>query len=108
MVVVPSVSAPPLVRLTDPKVVVAAEVSKLALPPTVKAPDWLIRPLATTFNVPETVEVPRSRAVASVRVTSLPLFTATVLKLLPGESSVMSLVVPVDRVVTPVTLSAPL
>ena len=87
---VANVSAPPLVRLTEPSVG-AAVVLKLALPATVSAPDWLISPPAVTLSVPLTVEAPRFNALASRNTTLLPLVTATVLKLLPAESSVMLL-----------------
>ena len=60
-----------------------------------------------TLKAPEIVEVPRLSASASAIVTLLPLFTATVLKLFEALLSVMSLEVPADRVVAPVTLSAP-
>ena len=59
-----------------------------------------------TFKLPETVDVPRSNALASCSVTLFPLVIATVLKLLPALFNVMSLA-PAARVVMPVTLTFP-
>src|SRR5437016_2045469 len=104
---VASVSAPPLVRLTEPRTG-AAVVLKLALPATASAPDWLISPPAVTLNVPLTVEAARSSAFASVKATLLPLVIPTVVKLLPALLSVMLFPAPAASVVVPATVSAPL
>ena len=60
----------------------AAPATKVVVPVTASAPLWVNAPLVVTFSVPETVEAPKSKALASVRATLLPVVTATVLKLL--------------------------
>src|SRR5436853_220743 len=61
----------------------------------------------TTLNAHLWVEASRINALVSVRVTLLPLVTATVEKLL-APPNVMLFAAPVSRVVTPVTVRAPL
>ena len=65
-------------------------------------------PLVVTPKVPETVEAARSRALASVSATLLPLVMPTVLKLLPALLRVMLLAAPAFTVVAPATVSGPL
>jgi len=61
-----------------------------------------------TFRLPLTFDVPRSRALASVKATLRPLVTMTVLKSFDAFVSVMSLPVPATSVVVPATVRAPL
>ncbi len=94
------------VKFTEPKAA-AAEVSKAALPATVRAPDWVSAPPVVTPRSPLMVEAPRSKAFTSLSVTVLPLTTLTVLKSL-ALSSVMLLAAPAVKMVGPVTVRLPL
>src|SRR5438128_531831 len=86
----------------------AAPAASVVTPVTARAPLWVTAPAVVTPKVPEIVEAPRSRALASVRLTLSPLVTPTVLKSLPALLSVMLLAAPAARVVIPVTFRAPL
>ena len=86
----------------------AAPAARVVTPVTLSAPLWVKAPAVVTPNVPLTVEAPKISALASVSATLLPFVTATVLKLLKALLSVMLFAAPAARVVTPVTLSAPL
>ncbi len=70
------------------------------MPATVTGPLWVRAPLVVTPKVPETVEAPRSNALASRRLTLLPLVMPTVLKLFAALLRVMLLAAPAARVVT--------
>ena len=103
-----------LVTLTRPVklLVVLPRVMSLALPaasvvtpPMVKAPVWVIVPLAVTFSVVAVV-VPRTKALESRSVATLPLVMLTVPKSLPASDSVM-LLVPAPSLVAPPTTRAP-
>ena len=59
-----------------------APAASVAIPVTANAPESVMAPAVLTPNVPETVEVPRIRASASVIATLFPLVIATVVKLL--------------------------
>ena len=76
---------------------------------TDKAPVWLAVPPAWSATLPLTVEAPRLRASASVRLTSLPETTDTApVKLLLAWARVMLLPEPAVMPVVPVTARAPL
>ena len=85
-----------------------APAASVVMPATTIFPLSVIAPAVVTFRFPLTFDVPRSSALASRSVTLLPLFTATVLKLFPAESRVMSLPAPAASVVVPVTTTLPL
>ncbi len=86
----------------------AAPAASVVTPVTARAPLWVRAPFVVTPKVPETVEAPKMRALASRRLTLLPLVMPTVLKLFAALLRVMLLAAPAARVVTPVTVSAPL
>ncbi len=87
----------------------AAPAARVVVTPvTVSAPLWVSAPLVVTPKVPETVEAARSRALASVSATLLPLVIPTVLKLFAALFKVMLFAAPAFNVVMPVTVTAPL
>src|SRR5207344_1988990 len=86
----------------------AAPAARVVAPTTLTAPLWVKAPLVVTPRVPDTVEAARSSALASRRLTLLPLVMPTVLKLFPALFKVMLLAAPAARVVAPTTLTAPL
>ena len=83
----------------------AAPAASVVTPVTVSAPLWVRAPLVVTPKVPLTVDAARSRALASVSSTLLPLVMPTVLKLFAALLRVMLLAAPAARVVVPVTVS---
>ena len=85
-----------------------APAASVVVPVTFKFPLSVIAPAAVTFRLPEIVAAPRSNALLSRSVTLFPLVIVTVLKLLPTESSVISLPAPAASVVVPVTTTLPL
>ena len=85
-----------------------APAARVVVPVTAKLPLSVIAPAVVTFKVPDMVDAPRSKALASVSTTAFPLVIATVLKLLEALFKVMLLPAPEAKVVAPVTLSAPL
>src|SRR5205823_9044691 len=74
----------------------AANVAVLAAPLTSSdvAAVWVIAPAVVALKFPETVALPKFKALASRNVTSLPLVITTVVKSLPLWSRVMLLPLP--------------
>ena len=62
----------------------AAPAARVVIPVMSRLPLSVMPPLAVTFKVPETLEVPRSIVFASVSATLFPLVTAIVLKSFPA------------------------
>ena len=88
--------------------VFAAVAVKDVVPVTASTPVCERVPPVVRARLPLTVEAPRFSAVASVSATLLPLVMPTVLKLFAALFSVILLMAPAARVVTPVTVTAPL
>ena len=85
-----------------------APAASVVVPVTVRLPLSVMAPPAVTFRVPLTVEAPKLSASASTSVTLRPEVIATVEKLFPAESSVISLPAPAASVVVPATFRLPL
>ena len=86
----------------------AAPAASVVVAVTARAPLSVMAPVVVTSKVPETVEAASIRALASTRVTLLPLVMATVAKSLVATSRVMSLAAPAASVVVPETVEAAL
>ena len=86
----------------------SAFVVKLDVPDTVRAPVWVMASSAVTDSVPETTDAPSTKALASFKITLLPLVMMTApVKSLVAVSRVMSLADPAASVVVPDTVRAP-